>query len=58
MLIIAILIFYAVWLYFINENLKKIHASTDENNKNFAYMYEETFGFPPSSNDNEVLDAE
>lgn len=54
MLIIIVLIIYGVLIYRINKNLESIIVTLDEVVDDFKFMYEEAFGFPPTSDEERV----
>lgn len=58
MLVLILLVIYGVLIYHITRNTDTIVESLNEVNDNFNFMYEETFGFPPTSDEERVANGE
>lgn len=58
MLVLILLVIYGVLIYHIARNTDTIVESLNEVNDNFDFMYEETFGFLPTSDEERVANGE
>lgn len=58
MLVLILLVIYGVLIYHIARNTDIIVESLNEVNDNFDFMYKETFGFPPTSDEERVANGE